>query len=101
MAEQLESRYGALFTAQVSSINNNRQGQLPFRQDDATQECAVDVLGSHFKLLHYDAPVRSLLRALQRMHTTFMHPERLARFREHLQLLRLVAAPGMGKVRVC
>ncbi|KAK9828678.1 hypothetical protein WJX72_001494 [[Myrmecia] bisecta] len=51
-------------------------------------------MGHYFKLEAYEPLVHQLLRSLKKLEANFI-PE--TQFERHLQLFRLVAAPGMGK----
>lgn len=56
----------------------------------------ISAFGSFFGLEGFDAVVRQVHRALLRLH---IGVEDTSEFARSLQLLRLVAAPGLGKVR--
>lgn len=58
----------------------------------------VESIAAHFKAQGLARPTLQLLHALRKMDEHFMQPD-TAKWTESVQLLRLVAAPGMGKVR--
>lgn len=55
----------------------------------------VQPIGSYFQLEAYEPLVHQLLRSLKNMESIFFPKPN---FERHLQLFRLIAAPGMGKV---
>ncbi len=59
------------------------------------QNGCVRPIGSYFQLEEYEPLLRQLLRSLKKMEANFVP---IYQFERHLQLFRLVAAPGMGKV---
>ena len=77
------------------------QKRGPVRRSDRSanpvlvQDGWVKPIGHYFKLEAYEPLVQQLLRCLKRMEINFEPMEDFAR---KLQLLRIVAAPGMGKV---
>jgi hypothetical protein len=60
----------------------------------------VKTIGAYFKAQGLARPTLQLLHALLHMDGRFMEPKE-PKWAESVQLLRLVAAPGMGKVREC
>ena len=70
-----------------------------FRDDNImTASGRVQQLGKYFRVKGMDAGAGQIWRALQRLNRDFVNPMGLPS--KSLQLLRLVAAPGMGKVGI-
>ena len=97
MAELLLQQNSSRFRFHQSEVRRTRTADLSSMQQ-------IRQLGSHFQLAHYDRPGDQVLQALWASEETF-YPEcaHLAasaeqNFAWELQLLRLLAAPGMGKV---
>ncbi len=88
VVQLLLQQYQHRFSFHRNSVRTDRTRQLSGTN-------AVRQLGHHFKLAGYGSVTAQVLQALEDLHAGFdSHDD----FLRGLHLLRLVAAPGMGKV---
>ncbi len=87
-AQLLLQQYRGSFAFHPTAVQRAREGSLSGVQK-------IKRLGEHFTLAGYASVIDQMLQALQDLEEDFApHVD----FQRGLQLLRLVAAPGMGKV---
>ena len=90
----LVDTYISAFQLSSSVLPRKRVADLPLPDSFGN----ITAFGTFFGLEGFDAIVRQVYRRLLRLHIGFHDSPQFTR---SLQLLRLVAAPGLGKVGCC
>ena len=101
--DELLCAFGGLLQQQmrrVPQLLERRRGELPVTLDASTARKCVADIGSYFQVQGLTRTALELLRTLTHMDEDFQNPSSLPKWTDSVQLLRVVAAPGMGKVRM-
>ena len=96
--EQLQANFRQCFSQQQQLLLWERSASLRSGPIAPDQDGLIEKIGSRFRLEGMERPCTQLLLSLQQMNLKFIRPGRVPKWRQTLQLFRLVAAPGQGKV---
>ena len=95
----LEAHFRQFFAQQQHFMLGEQSASLRSGQIAPDQRGLVKKVGSRFQLEGLDLPSTQLLLSLRQMNLDFINTGNVPKWRQTLQLFRLVAAPGQGKVR--